>query len=114
MDTLKFIEEINRMCQSYSDCDDCPLAEKNCDLMSIFIDDEMKVTLSIVEEWSKEHQHKTRQSVFLEQWPNAKVFVDGVIDLCPQELNSHYPCQSTDYKMRCQNCRREFWMQEVK
>ena len=67
----------------------------------------------IVEKWSKEHPYKTRQSVFLEQWPNAKVFVDGVLDFCPLELDECYPCQSTDIKMRCQSCRREFWSQEV-
>lgn len=66
-----------------------------------------------VEDWSAAHPRKTRQSVFLEHWPNAKVFVDGVLDFCPQELDSRYPCQSTDVEMRCQSCRRKFWMQEV-
>lgn len=66
-----------------------------------------------VAEWSAAHPRKTRQSVFLEQWPNAKVFVDGVLDFCPQELDSRYPCQSTDVDMCCQSCRRKFWMQEV-
>lgn len=61
----------------------------------------------------KEHPRKVRQDVFLEQWPNAKVFVDGVLDFCPQELDGHYPCQSTDIEMRCQSCRRKFWMDEV-
>lgn len=67
----------------------------------------------IVEKWSKAHSRKTRQSEFLELWPNAKVFVDGVLDFCPQELDSHYPCQSTDIEMRCQSCRRKYWMQEI-
>lgn len=67
----------------------------------------------IVEKWSKAHSRKTRQSEFLELWPNAKVFVDGVLDFCPQELDSRYPCKSTDIEMRCQSCRRKFWMQEV-
>lgn len=117
MDTLKFIEEINRMCQSYSDCDDCPLAEKNCDLMSIFIDDEMKVTLSIVEEWSKEHQHKTRQMVFLEQWPEAELTKDGVISICPRAVSAAYRNKtggcSSPTRPQCAECGRKFWMQEV-
>lgn len=58
-------------------------------------------------------EHKTRQGVFLQQWPNAKVFVYGVLDFCPMELDECYPCPSTDIKMLCQSCRREFWMQEV-
>lgn len=66
-----------------------------------------------VEAWSAAHPRKTRQSVFLEQWPNAKVFVDGVLVFCPQELDQCYPCRSTDVEMHCQSCRREFWGQEV-
>ena len=108
MDAVKFIEERNRMCKSFGRrCSDCP-ADKNicCDPFEW-----RKELATIVEEWSAAHPCKTRQSVFLEQLPNAKVFVDGVLDFCPQELNSHYPCQSTDIEMRCQSCRREFWMQ---
>lgn len=71
------------------------------------------IAVKVVEKWSSAHSRKTRQSVFLEHWPNAKVFVDGVLDFCPQELDGHYPCQSTGVEMRCQSCRREFWMQEV-
>lgn len=71
------------------------------------------IAVKVVEEWSAAHPRKTRQSVFMEQWPNAKVFVDGVLAFCPQELDSHYQCQSTDIEMRCQSCRRKFWMQEV-
>ena len=116
MDALEFLMEHKRMCneysRSYNGCCDCPLISR-CSISSTASDDDNKKTVDVVEQWSKEHPRKTRQSVFLEQWPDAKVFVDGVIDLCPQELNSHYPCQSTDYKMRCQTCRREFWMQEV-
>jgi len=58
-----------------------------------------------VEKWAEEHRPKTRQEKFLEQFPKAKLFTDGILDLCPQELNESYPCQSTDIKMRCQSCR---------
>lgn len=113
MDALEFLKERKRMCNSYSDCCDCPLGSSSCVINHNTSDEDNEKIITAVEQWSKEHPRKTRQSIFLEQWPDAKVFVDGVIDLCPQELNSHYPCQSTDYKMRCQTCRREFWMQEV-
>lgn len=113
MDALEFLVERKRLCSSYSDCCDCPLGSSSCVISHVTSDEDCERIIATVEHWSKEHPHKTRQSVFLEQWPDAKVFVDGVIDLCPQELNSHYPCQSTDAKMRCQTCRREFWMKEV-
>lgn len=116
MDAVKFLEEGKRMCEYYNSCEECPAnicgEFDDCRLYTLIGNDAADV-VAIVEKWSKEHPEKTRQDVFLEQWPNAKVFVDGVLDFCPQELDSHHPCQSTDVEMRCQSCRRKFWMQEV-
>lgn len=115
MDAVKFIEERNRMCKSFGDeCVGCPANDiiYRCKF-SISVGDEAAKQVELLEEWSAAHPRKTRQSVFLEHWPNAKVFVDGVLDLCPQELDGHYPCQSTDIEMRCQSCRRKFWMHEA-
>ena len=116
MDALKFIEEINRMCQSYPDCDDCPLGEKNCDLLRLCTDDEIKATLFTVEKWSKEHSHKTRQSVFLEQFPNVRLDTNGIIYISPCRVDpKQYPFNGNNCcKFRsCGECRREFWTQEV-
>ena len=113
MDAVKFIEERTRMCESFGDrCTGCPASNGGCAVGQESTLDAM-AQVALVEEWSAAHPRKTRQSVFMEQWPNAKVFVDGVLDFCPQELDSHYQCQSTDIEMRCQSCRRKFWMQEV-
>lgn len=119
MDAVKFIEERNRMCKSFGDrCTGCPASNAcNDNPCGCAVGQESTLDatdqVAMVENWSAAHQRKTRQSVFMEQWPNAKVFVDGVLDFCPQELDSHYQCQSTDIEMRCQSCRRKFWMQEV-
>lgn len=122
MDAVKFLEEANRMCNSCACCSDngkkCPIYDfrnGTCigTIASITETDEFSEIVSTVEKWSKKHSGKTRQSEFIERWPNVKVFVDGVLDFCPQELDSRYPCQSTDIEMRCQSCRRKFWMQEV-
>ena len=102
MDAVKFLQERSRMYKSGAATPSIGL-EDDYDPVS---------AVEIVEEWSAAHPRKTRQSVFLEQWPNAKVFA-GVLDFCPQDLDSRYPCQSTDVEMRCQSCRHEFWMQEV-
>lgn len=114
MDALEFIRERNRMCKSFGDgegCMSCPVYKEGNRCMAILWKEEI---IPIVEKWSKENPRKTRQDAFLEQWPNAKVFVDGVLDICPLELDECYTCQSTDLKMRCQSCRRDFWMQVVK
>ena len=60
---------------------------------------------------------KTRQSVFLEQWPEAELTKDGVISICPIAVSAAYRnktggCDSPT-RPRCSDCRREFWMQEV-
>ena len=63
-----------------------------------------------VEEWSAAHPRKTRQSVFLEQWPEAMKDREDMLSVCPQYLDRNLKCRRDD---GCGNCRREFWSQEV-
>ena len=65
----------------------------------------------MVEEWSAAHPRKTRQSVFLEQYPEAKI-VEGALAICPYNLGLIDKCKSEMLRL-CFDCRREFWMQEV-
>ena len=112
MDALEFIRERNRMCRRFDkSCDGCPAYENGwyCDSDAW---DEKLVT--IVEQWSKEHPRKTRQSVFLEQWPNVGLDCRGVIAIDPCDIDT------TLYKEgmgcsngNCEECSRKFWMQEV-
>lgn len=115
MDAIEFIKERQRLCQTYTRCSECPVGNDNdgCKFNTVS-GYEAAEQIRLLEEWSATHPCKTRQDLFLEQWPNAKVFVDGILDICPIELDGHYSCKSTDTKMRCQTCRREFWTQEVK
>lgn len=65
-----------------------------------------------VKEWAVAHPIKTRQSVFMEQWPD--VYLDGhrVIAMCPCTLSKEY--RDIDCGLRdCAECRKEFWMKEV-
>lgn len=67
-----------------------------------------------VEEWATAHPRKTRQSVFLEQWPNARPADDGVLTFCPKRFDFHISCLAECHSLKkCSDCRREFWMQEV-
>jgi hypothetical protein len=114
MDALEFIRERNRMCNSFDHigCGNCP-ANKHGECIITLWDEEI---VPIVEKWSKEHPRKTRQDVFLEQWPEAKVNEDGVLLLCPAIVSSAHRnpygnCGSLSEL--CDDCYREFWMQEV-
>ena len=121
MDALEFIREEIRMCASYEDCRVCPLDS------SIYCSaspkkrsrEEAEEIVKQVEAWSVEHPIKTRQSVFLEQWPEAILDRRGVSVLCPKQLNREFSCfeeNDTEIPKRCKDCsacRHEFWMQEV-
>lgn len=115
MDALEFLKERKRMCASYPGCKGCPLDDSKCVIDSTLSDDEdCKRIVATVEQWSKEHPRKTRQSVFLEQCPNARPADDGVLTFCPKRFDFHISCLAECHSLKkCSDCRREFWMQEV-
>lgn len=113
MDALEFLRERKRMCNYYSHCDGCPLDDSKCVIESSTTDEDCKRIAAAIEQWSKEHPRKTRQSVFLEQWPEAKR-VDNILAVCPKVLDMSFPCWIyNSANVGCEDCRREFWMQEV-
>ena len=117
MDAVKFIKERDRMCRFYhhaGDCYQCPAKDCECSALEGMVDDDNIVT--IVEGWSAAHPRKTRQSVFLEQWPEAKIDKFGVIQICPMSISATHRDSNGECKtpeIMCMDCRREFWMQEV-
>lgn len=114
MDAVEFIKARERMCGSYNGCAECPLRNEVCSRVFGINADKI---VPIVEQWAKEHPIKTRQSVFLEQWPNADIDEHGVLDIYPccvdtkKYTTGNGKCNRVD--CRCKDCRREFWMQEV-
>lgn len=124
MDAVKFIKERNRMCKVYYDvkrgyCNDCPLRYVECMNIDNAKEDAEQL-VKLVEEWSAAHPRKTRQDVFLEQWPEARADeTAGVLTICPAELTKECrddknACGAYSIEMCvCEHCRREFWSQEV-
>ena len=73
--------------------------------------------VKFVEQWAAEHPAKTRQSVFLEQYPEARLSKDGVLLICPRTISSAYrneegTCNIANHGT-CADCRREFWLSEA-
>jgi hypothetical protein len=69
--------------------------------------------VKFVERWDAAHPSKTRQSVFLEQFPNAPIYTNThnvALDPCLVDttLRGHCPTGRG-----CDICRREFWLAEV-
>lgn len=117
MDAVKFIKERDRMCRFYhhaGDCYQCPAKDCECSALEGMVDDDNIV--AIVEEWSAAHPRKTRQSVFLEQYPQASIGGDGVLQVCPFPISaSHRNALGgcVNIHRQCSDCRKEFWGQEV-
>ena len=103
MDAVEFLKERSRMYKSGAAAPALGLKD----------DYDPEGVVKIVEAWSAAHPRKTRQSVFLEQWPEAKR-VDNILAVCPKVLNMSLPCWIyNNANVACEDCRREFWMQEV-
>lgn len=116
MDALEFLRERKRLCNRYKDCEGCPLEGGKCVISYSTSDEGYKRIIATVEQWSKEHPRKTRQSVFLEQYPEARIGDDGVLQILPCSISaSHRDTRGNCVNMRrdCYDCRREFWSQEV-
>lgn len=111
MDAVEFIKARNQMCKSYACCSECPLDGKTCGTLWAVDADTI---VPIVEQWAKDQPIKTRQSVFLEQWPNVELDYKGIVTIYPCEIDkTMYKKYKGCFKSDCFNCRREFWMQEV-
>ena len=114
MDAVEFLRERRRMCNAQDDCDTCPIGIVCADY---FVDhnysqEKSSGMVSTVEQWAKEHPIKTRQSVFLEQWPDARIHKeDGLPTASPCDLDVKLADKCKG--IPCQECRKKFWLAEV-
>lgn len=101
MDAVKFLQERSRMYKSGA--------------VTPGYDYDPVIAVKVVEGWSAAHPRKTRQSVFLEQYPNARIDSQAVIYVCPADAYGDKVCPKNEenFHMRCCDCRHEFWGQEV-
>lgn len=105
MDAVKFVETLQRK-----------IKNENREEIIIRTTDDANLFVDLVEEWSREHPIKTRQSVLLEQYPEAEIDENGVVSLCPTPISkSHRNIYGScpHVAVNCSDCRREFWMKEV-
>ncbi len=105
MDAVKFVEERRRMFAVTGEAPKYTLFNKGSSAEDV---------VKEVEEWSAAHPRKTRQSVFLEQWPEGELNNSGCLMVCPKRVSTE--CRNTYRNCTnrlCSECCREFWMQEV-
>ena len=113
MDAIKYLKTLRRMCNCEC-CSQCKLGKRLIvhETCTAWRKAHPEEAVAIVEQWAAEHPVKTRQSVFLEQWPNCIVDHDGIVGMCPRSVDKNYICDLNRFA-GCLDCRREFWMQEV-
>lgn len=115
MDAAEFVKTLRRMCNG--ECRECEYEKRSgFDPCMFWRYDHPEEAVAIVEQWAAEHPIKTRQSVFLEQYPEARIGDDGVLQINPCSISaSHRNAQGNCVTMRreCSDCRREFWLAEV-
>ena len=126
MDAVEFLRKKLRMCESCGTCAECELWESEIKQDDIFEEDMYcdewmgkypEKAVAFVEKWSKEHPEKSRQSVFLEQYPEAAISKDGAIAICPLAISAAYrhgkgACNKGNSDT-CADCKRQFWSAEV-
>lgn len=117
MDAVDFLRTRARMCRKFNNCSDgCPIWEQVGPCEPLLLAENVEQTVSIVEQWAREHPGKTRQSELLKLFPDSLLDENGILELCPSLLAEE--CRGEDgscYDLPkdCYDCRREFWMKEV-
>lgn len=112
MDAVEYLKTLNRMC--HCECLKCEFgkARSGFETCPVWQRTHPKEAVEIAEKWAKEHPAKTRQSVFLEQWPDARINkADGLPFASPCDFVS--TMESECCGISCPECRKAFWLAEV-
>lgn len=114
MDAVEYLKTLNRMC--HCECLKCEFRKvrSGIETCPVWQRTHPEEAVEIVEKWAKEHPAKTRQGVFLEQYPETEIDKYGCLRLCPELVSADYRNRHGDCINRvCIDCRREFWLAEV-
>ena len=117
MDAVKFVKEYLRMCTKVDECEDCPVCKT--DFCTTPAKERSQASaeeiVKLVEEWAAAHPRKTRQSVFLNNYPCARIDMQSVLYTCPADVCGYNVCprKKDTAPITCSECRREFWLKEV-
>ena len=125
MDAREFFRERKRMHEYYVNkgstrCGKCPMGE--CIITTGTVGGCEKLlweypekVIEVVEQWSTEHPHKTRQSEFLKMFPTAMLDSDGILSISPCTIDSSIEGTEMCKKYQaCADCRERYWLEEIR
>lgn len=113
MDAVKFLEEKDRMTNGCNmSCEKCPMSHSNNGYATKCSDLTNEQEVHIVEEWSKNHPRKTRQSELLKLFPKTVLDKEGIVVISPCNFlgNNGDKCKES---RGCTECRKKFWLEEI-
>ena len=109
MDAVECMKAVTRMLKSGTI--DCAIQK----YISAQKKNDYEGMVEAAEQWAAEHPVKTRQSVFLEQWPEA-FYSDGLLQICPACVTRSFRGRVGECVVEpknCQKCKKDFWLAEV-
>ena len=117
------IYDYARMCKAFkNNCGICPMSIDNNgtnELCAKLVMKHPDKANEIILKWIKEHPEKTRQSKFLEMFPNAVLNL-GVISVCPCVVDTklykgadNVDCYRSKGYENCLQCYKDYWLAEV-
>ena len=95
--------DFKRLCSFYGRCDTCPLGVFNNESVCPHFN-KVKEVNDIILKWTKTHPKKTRETDFLEKFPNSKP-----IEICPQAMGDITKCPP----MFCDDCKIKYWTEGI-
>ena len=118
MDAVEYLKTLRRMCNCEC-CSQCELGKRLIvyETCTAWRKTHPEEAVAIAEKWAAEHPVKTRQSVFLERYPEAAISKDGAIAICPLAISAAYrhgngACNKGNSDT-CADCKRQFWSAEA-
>ena len=115
MDAVEFLRERRRMCNAQDNCGTCPIGIV-CDDYFVnhnYFQEKASGMVSTVQQWAKEHPVKTRQSEFLEHYPNARIDQNtGALNICPMKIFGSATGINCNVQP-CFECEKKFWLAEI-
>lgn len=119
------LKKYARMCIKAPSCSECELTQVmksyhfQGDCMD-FILEKYEIATETINLWDKKNPIKTRQNVFLKQYPNAKI-KDKILNIYPCSINSTLEHNDICKKLKnkygddsCDQCRKMYWSEELK
>lgn len=113
MNAVEFLKTLRRMCNWK--CHECEFGKRliGFETCTTWRKTHPEEAVAIAEQWAAARPIKTRQSVFLEMFPNAPIFPDtGIVKMSPCEVDAvlRGNCPGVGC---CLECRKKFWLAEV-